>query len=75
MLSCFGIFQFVQRIDVGINRGDHNVRVRTLPTDQAAGLFQADRYLTLGIGTAGDIVDRVQFQLGVAVNHAFNGPE
>jgi uncharacterized membrane protein len=46
--------QLVQRVDVGLGRSNHDVRIGALPIDDAAVLGQAHRHLALRIGTGGD---------------------
>ena len=48
------VLQAVQRVDVGQHTCHNDVRVGPLPDHDAAIFFEPHRYLTLGIGAAGN---------------------
>src|SRR5687767_14810255 len=64
--------QLVQRADVGLGRGHHDVGVRAHAVDDAPALGEAHGDLALRLGSRGDGVDRVEQQLGAAFGEALD---
>jgi hypothetical protein len=77
----FSAEQLVQRIQIGLGRCDDDIGIRTLAIDDAAIPAQAHGHLALGIGTGGDVVDRIEQQVeplstifSIARKEASTGP-
>src|ERR1043165_2620127 len=69
----FGLaFQLVERADVGLGGGHHDVGVRADPVDDASALRQAHRDLALRLGALRHRVDRVEQQLGAALRQTLD---
>src|SRR5689334_17658107 len=69
----FGLaFQLIQRADVGLGGGHHDIGVRAHPVDDAPALRQADRHLPLRLGALRHRVDRIEQQLGAALRQALD---
>ena len=54
--------QFVQRVDIGFGRGDHDIEVGAVPSHHPAVALQPHADVALRIGAAGNAADRVQLQ-------------
>ena len=65
------VVQLVQRMQIGLGRGHDDVGIGALPVDDAPVLRQTHGDFALGIGAAGDVVDRIQQQVGTTVDHRF----
>src|SRR5215813_10165099 len=64
----FGLaLQLVERADVGLGGGHHDIGVRADAVDDAPALRQAHRDLALRLGAGGHRVHRVEQQLGAAL--------
>ena len=61
--------EHVQRVHVGLRRGDDDVGIGAETVDDAAAQLQAHGHLALGVGAAGDGVDRVQLETGAGLDH------
>src|SRR5580765_8412911 len=59
--------QLVQRADVGLGRGDHDIGIRADAVDDASALRQAHRHLPLRLSAGGHGVHREEQQLGAAL--------
>ena len=75
MRALFRFHDLVQRVDIGLGRGDDDIRVGALAIDDAPALFQTHGHLALRVGAGGDVVDRVQQQFGAAVHDRLYRPE
>ena len=64
---------FIQGVDVGLGRGDDDVGIGTVTIDYATAALQTHGDFTLGIGTAGDIADRIELLLNTTFYDIFNG--
>src|SRR5216684_7747002 len=64
--------KLIQGIEIGLGRSNNDIRVGAVAIDNAPGLFQTHRYFTLGVGAAGDVVNREQLQLAAACHYLFN---
>ena len=50
----------VERVDVRFSGGDHDISIRALAVEDSAVFGDSHRDLTLRIGAAGNVVDRVE---------------
>ena len=66
--------ELVQRVDVGLGRGHDDVGVGAHAVDDAPALGQPHRHLALRVGAAGDVVHRVEQQLGAALPRCSRSP-
>src|SRR5690554_3108791 len=71
----------VQGFDVGLGRGDDDIGIGTHTINDSTTPLKAHGDLPLGIGTAGNVVDRIQLQVtarihqdSIALKVASTGP-
>ena len=57
MLAMNRIQDAVQRVHVGLDRGDDNIGVGTVAINYPPAVLKSDRDLALGIGSGGNGVD------------------
>src|SRR3990172_5203117 len=64
--------QLVQGVEIGLGRGDDDVRVRPVAVDDAPALLQAHGDLALRVRAGGDVADGIEQQLAVGADDAVN---
>src|SRR5690606_8588094 len=62
----------IERIEIGLGRGDNDIGIRTQAIDDEAVALQTHSDLALGIGAVGDCVDRIQLQFGMTSRNFFD---
>jgi len=67
--------ELVERVQIGLGRGHHDVGVGSLSVHHAPILRQPHGHLALRIGAAGDVADRIEQQVRAAVNHRLQRSE
>jgi len=71
MLPFSRFFQFVQGIDIGIDRRYYNICIGTLSADDTTSFFKSNGDFTLSICTTGNIIHRIQLQLRITADDTF----
>ena len=61
--------EFIQRIQIGLRARNHDIGVGTHAIDDAPRFRQPHCHFALRIRAFGDVIDRIQKQLRVALRH------
>ena len=64
--------QLVETVEISLGGSDNDIGIRALTVDDTPAARQSHGHLALGVGAAGNVVNRIELQLGAALNDAFD---